>query len=98
VLGRNRDVNCVDSNAVAHDDAASLHSRNHTLCDWRSYSEHAVSVFAEVRKLLFAGHLGDDESSARCFNGLPFLLDIRKAVIGDNDLHVSPALLETAKL
>jgi hypothetical protein len=66
-----------------------LHRLDHTPADWRSDSKNTIGVLAKLRKLVFVGYLSDDEFAACFLDGPPLLLDIRKTVIGDNDLHVA---------
>jgi hypothetical protein len=66
-----------------------LHCFDYTPCDWRSNGKNAVGVFAKLGKLIFVGYLSDDEYAACFLDGSLLLLDIRKTVIGDNDLHVA---------
>ena len=93
-LGRRRDVDRVHADSVAHDDAAALHGGNRALRDRRPHRQHAVRVPAQLRDLVFVHRLPRDQRAARGFHRAPLLLDVRKAVIGDDDLQVPPLLFQ----
>ena len=87
-LGRRRDVDRVHADSVAHDDAAALHGVDRALCDRRPHRQHAVRVPAQLRDLVFVHRLPGDQRAARGFHRAPLLVDVRKAVIGDDDFQV----------
>jgi len=66
-----------------------LHCFDHTSGNWRSDGKNAIGIFAKLSKLIFVGYLSDDEFAACFLDGSLLLLNIRKTVIGDNDLHVA---------
>ena len=56
--------------------------------------QHAVGVPAQLRDLFFVHRLPRDQRAARGFDRAPLLLDIRKAIIGDDDFQVPSVVLK----
>src|SRR5579875_4076770 len=86
---RGTNVDGIDSDTVAHDDAAALHCCNYWGSNFAAAVQHAIRVPAQADKLLLFGSLTHNELATSRLNSAPLLFDVREPMVRDYNLQIS---------